>query len=195
MPKKQFLVCLIAILGFLHMGSVSAATLDFIPSISNVNVNDAFDVDVVISDLGSDLVGGFDISIDYDPAVLSATGVQFSDSLGDPDPLFFETITFSDTLIAGTVNAFNSSLLSTSELAALQPSGGFTILTLSFLADAIGTSALEFGFSLISDDGGIAISTSNQTGQVNVVPLPGAVWLMITALMGIGAMARKRAAA
>jgi hypothetical protein len=195
MPKKQFLVCLIVILGFLQAGSVSAATLDFIPSISNVNENDAFDVDVVISDLGGALVGGFDISVDYDPAVLSATGVQFSDSLGDPDPLFFETITFSDTLIAGTVNAFNSSLLSTSELAALQPSGGFTILTLSFLADAIGTSALEFGFSLISDDLGNVISTSNQTGQVNVVPLPGAVWLMLTGLMGIGAMARKRAAA
>ena len=193
MPKKQFLVCLIALLGFLHIGSVSAATLDFIPSISNVNENDAFDVDVAISDLGGALVGAFDISVDYDPAVLSATGVQFSDSLGDAS--FFEAITFSDTSIAGTVSAFNTSLLFDFELAALQPSGGFTILTLSFLADAIGTSALEFSFSLISDDLGIAISTSNQTGQVNVVPLPGAVWLMITGLMGIGAMARKRAAA
>ena len=193
MPKKQFLVCLIAILGFLHLGSVSAATLDFIPSISNVNVNDAFDVDVVISDLGGALVGGFNIFVDYDPAVLSATGVQFSDSLGDP--FFFETITISDISTAGTVEAFNSSLLSTSELAALQPSSGFTILTLSFLADAIGTSALEFSFSLISDGLGDVISTSNQTGQVNVVPLPGAVWLMITGLMGIGALARKRAAA
>ena len=193
MPKKQFLVCLIAILGFLHMGSVSAATLDFIPSISNVNENDAFDVDVVISDLGGALVGAFDISVDYDPAVLSATGVQFSGSLGDAS--FFETVSGSDISIAGTVSAFNISLLLDFELAALQPSGGFTILTLSFLADAIGTSALEFGFSVISDDLGNVISTSNQTGQVNVVPLPGAVWLMITGLMGIGAMARKRAAA
>ena len=31
--------------------------------------------------------------------------------------------------------------------------------------------------------------------DVTVVPLPGAVWLMLTGLFGIGAMARKRASA
>lgn len=196
MLKKQFLACVLAVFGILCIGQSSAATLSFSPANSVVNPTDSFDVDVVISDLGGNLVGAFDFTVGFDPAIIASTGVTFGGALGNPDPLAFETITgsFGDNVF-GTVDAFNISFLFDFELAALQDPGGFTLATLSFQALSIGQTALDFLGIVISDDLGEAIGAQGVSGNVSVVPLPGAVWLMLTGLLGIGAMARKKKAA
>ena len=193
MLKKQFLVCLMVLFGLLHMGAGSAATLSFDPSSQTVGLGDTFDVDVVISDLGGALVGGFEFTVDFDPLVLASTGVDFSNALGDP--LFGEAITdTSADNVLGTVDAFNVSLLFFDfELAAIQTTPSFTLATLSFEALSIGHSSLDFLGIVISDEFAFEIGSQGLSGDVSVVPLPGAVWLMITGLLGIGAMARKRA--
>ena len=195
MLKRQILACMLAVLGILYMAPSAAATLSFSPSNSTVNRGDTVNVDVVISDLFDDflgaqaLVGAFDFTVGYDPTIISNTGVSFSGALGDPDPFAFETITGFDNSVAGQVNAFNVSLLF--DLAPLQPDPSFTLATLSFQGLDIGVSSLDFLSIIISDDLGLPIDAQGISGSVSVVPLPGAVWLMITGLLGIGALARK----
>lgn len=198
MLKRQILACMFTVLGLMYIGPSTAATLSFSPVSSEVGLGNTVDVDVVISDLFDDflgaqnLVGGFDFTVGYDASIIANTGVTFSDALGIAG---IETIAISDNLFPGQVSAFNVSFLFDFELAAIQTTPSFTLATLSFQGLQIGTSPLDFLFTLVSDDLGDEIASMGISGEVTVVPLPGAVWLMITGLLGIGAMARRRKAA
>ncbi len=194
MLKKHILACVLSIFGMLYLGSSAAATLSFSPSSTVVNEGDNFDVDVVISDLPFDdflgaqtLVGAFDITVGFDSSIIASTGVSFSDALGD-DPLDVVNGSAGDN-VAGTVDAFSISLLF--DLSPFQTTPSFSLATLSFQALSIGTTPLDFLNIIISDDLGGPIGAQGVSGDVSVVPLPGAVWLMLTGLLGIGAMARK----
>ena len=194
MLKRQILACMLTVLGILYMGPSSAATLSFSPSISTVGVGGTVNVDVVISNLppndlfGATPVGAFNFIVEFDSQVLALTDVQFSNALGNP----FDLPDFTFDNLLGTVDAANTSLLFfEDELADIQTSPSFTLATLSFQALDIGTSPLDFLFTLISDAFGDEIVSNGISGEVSVIPLPGAVWLMITGLLGIGALARK----
>jgi len=192
MLKKQLLGFLLGTLGLLA-GQASAAILSFSPDNPNVIESQAFEVDVVLDPEGV-LVGGFSFNVDFDPLVLAITDVQFSNSLGDP---FIEALPDFDDSVAGTVDIFNVSLLFDSELIPLQPAAGFTIATLSFLSIADGMSPLGFSSIIVSDDLGLGTSSSGIAGSVDVspIPLPGALWLMLTGLLGIRTLVRKRGGA
>ena len=202
MLKKQLFLCLILALGLLPVGHASAATLNFNPISLSVVETNSFDVDVILSDLGGGLVGGFDIVVGYDPLLLTATDVQYSGNLGIVD---IDTFTSTDLSIPGEVTAFEFSFLPAGSigdppvplsLGSLQDGASVTIATLRFLANGTGTASLSFLFSLISAGDALPIDlTAIGTARVVIspIPLPGAIWLMITGLMGVGAMARKKA--
>jgi len=124
-------------------------------------------------------VGAFDLSVSFNPAVLSATGVTFGSLLGDP--LLFEALTGS-LIFSGSVDFFEVSLLTPAELDALQ-TVSFTLATLSFNAVGLGTTGLSFvpgvaGFA-VSDGFGDPLSITANDGSVDVVaPEPGTLLLL-----------------
>jgi hypothetical protein len=186
---------LIALLGLLQFGLASAATLDFDPTSKTVNINEIFAVDVVVSDLGNEIVSAYDLDVNYNSSFLTATGVVFNPVLGDE--FFFEAFYGADTSTAGVVDFAGLSLLSDAGLAAIQLGDSVVIATLSFLAIGIGDSNLSFGLAPPGDDvkglnaGRLPIGSLGEA-SISVVPIPGAALLMLTGLLGIGFASRKR---
>jgi len=201
--KKANWICyLIFIFGSLYMGPSSAVSLNFSPSTTTVNVGDSFDIAVVISDLyaadnSREIVSAFDLDVLYDPAVLNATGITFGLSLGDE--FFFEV--FNDAIFSpGRIDFAALSLLDVADLLVLQPDDSFTLATLSFDAIGLGISSLTFdpvefpGVDVKGYDPFTPFDLSASTGQgsVTVVPVPGALILMISGLLSLGVAGRKK---
>ena len=202
MENKQLGLCLVAIFGLLQFSSASAISLNFVPSNQTVNLNQSFGVDVVVANLGNEIVSAFDLDVVYDPLVLSATDFQFTTNLGSLDPFDFE-IFFADSFITpGRIDFAELSLLSDAELDSRQ--GDSVVLgTMTFEAIAVGVSSLIFDpntFPGIDIKGRDALRLLNldvgdgsvTVNAVAVIPLPGAAILMLTGLLGIGVASRKR---
>lgn len=201
MLKRQFFTCLIAVFGFLHVVAAPAATINLIPSSDVINVNDPLTVDIVITGLGpTEIVSTFDIDISYNDSVLDLTGVTFGNLLGDPfDPI--DTLVF-DFPVPGTVGLFETSFLDDFTLGILQDDGdplanSVFLASLSFLSIGVGSGGLEFTVNDIFGglfDPPLQLSSTTGAVAVSVIPLPGAAWLMLTGLLGIGFASRKRGA-
>ncbi|CAG0972652.1 hypothetical protein GEOBC_01363 [Geobacteraceae bacterium] len=164
----------------LRIAPAGAVSLDFVPSQQTVDVGQSLSVDLLISGLGSS-VGSFDLDVSFDPAVLFPTGVAFGPFLGDP--ALGEALT-DFIFLGGVVDLAEVSLLTSSELDALQPDS-FTLATLFFDAVSVGSSGLEFSQALVDDASGIKLDLTTGSGGVNVVPEPGTFLLALCGLMGI----------
>ena len=202
MKKINWICYLIFMFGSMYLGPSSATVLHFSPSTNIVNVGDTFDVDIVISDLyaadsSREIVSAFDLDVLYDPAVINATGVAFGSSLGDES--FLDV--YNDAIFSsGRIDFAALSLLSNTQLLGLQPNDSFTLATLSFDAIGLGISSLTFdpvefpgvdvkGYNVFIP---FDLSTSTGQGSVTVVPVPGALFLMITGLLSLGIAGRKK---
>ena len=218
MKKNNWISLLVFIFGSMFLAPSSAVTIGFSPSSQTVNVNDVFNVDIVISDLfasdGSrEIVSAFDLDVLYDPSLLNATAVTFGTSLGDPDPFLFEAL-FDSVLSLGRVDLAELSFLCAEEdltdpfcsfgpfLVGLQPNVSFTLATLSFEALAEGTSLLRFdaltlpGVDVKGLDPFTPFDLSSTTGEGEViivasVPEPGILLLMLLGIFGLGFAIRK----
>ncbi|MGR9053901.1 MAG: cohesin domain-containing protein [Gammaproteobacteria bacterium] len=142
-PNLYIIFATVLFLEF-YYSTADAIFLDFQPAFQTVETDSVFTVDVVVSGLDSanEIVSAFDLDVTYDAGILDATGVTFSDLLGDPDPFVFETDSGFD-LTTGRIDFWELSFLSDDELALLQPSR-FSLATLSFQALAIGVTDLLF---------------------------------------------------
>ena len=192
MKRLSIIALSLGLLSALYAGPALAVSLDFAPnSVVVGGVGDTFDVDVVVSNLGGEIVSAYDFDVLYDAALLNATAVAFGTSLGDP--AFFETFQAA-TLSAGAVNLAELSLLSDADLAALQ-SGPVTLATISFEVIAgTGAQGTELTFGP-GGEGTIDIKGLNAAKlNVGARPIPepsSAVLFVVGALIAGGAIRKK----
>lgn len=163
----------------------SAVVLEFQPSNSTVVLGDQATIDVVVSDLGGSLVGGYNFSVGWDPSLFSFVDLSFGSFLDGPTDSFQQV-----NVAPGSAQAIEVSL------GPLSNQDGFTPFSLfSFTLDtlALGTSLLEFtgnivpSNSFLIDDGGSVLATTPLNGSLSVVAVsePGMLGLM---LLGAGLM-------
>ncbi len=186
-----------AILLSVSATSQAALVLGFSPSSQTVSVGSSLGVDLTISGLGNfapDSLGAFDVDVLFDNSILGFTGAIYGDPvLGDQLDLF-SLGSFTGTTHtpgAGAVNLFQLSFDTVSDLDTMQ-ADSFTLATLTFDALAIGSSSLNFGSITLSDAIGGALTANTAPGQVNVVPIPAAIWLFGTALLALVGLSRRR---
>jgi len=192
MKKALFLAL---VLGFVVFFSISALaiTIGFEPVSQEVVVGDPASVNLVISGLGdytAPSLGTFDLNITYNTAILDFTGYTLGSYLGDISS--WEAVDDSDgETTPGTINLAEISLLSVSELDALQPSS-FPLATLTFDTLAVGTSSLDISIIALGDAYGDPLSADVQSGSISPVPEPATFILIGFGLGSIGILRRKK---
>lgn len=168
--------------------AAAAATIGFEPTSQTVDLGDPVSVDIVVSDLGGEIVSAYDLDILYDPGVLSAVQVSFGSGLGDPAA--FEVLESSDLGTPGVVDLAQLSLLSDAELLALQGGDEVLLATLSFGTVAPGTTSLAFAFDAVNDIKGANAQVLDVIDEAGSVEVSGAVIPEPSAalLFGIGSV-------
>jgi hypothetical protein len=191
-PTCALVVAATLSLGYAH--TARAITIGFSPSDSTFEVGDVFDVDVFVSGLPPEqVVSGYDLGIGFDDEVIALTSVTFGEQLGSPTaPVLPGSIGGSFVLPGGTLNVFQTSLLFDFELLGLQTES-VNLFTIQFEALTPGTSSLSFlrGTDDIkgveSDEPfvpSILAVDEVSSGNVNVVPEPSTLSLLVLGILG-----------
>ncbi len=194
--KNKLIGQIIASLAFVACTSVAQAATITVDPISPIHTNgDVFSVSIVGTDFiegsGGTLGGGF--SLAWDPSILTlqSSAITFSGDQAFGQPGVVD-------VAAGTwTNADVTSLFTAETLA------NFEIATLSFLAVLPGVSPTDVtiglfdnGFDRIwADSAGLVDVNPTFIGgsvTVNPVPVPAAVWLFASGILGLVGVARRR---
>lgn len=191
----------LSLVALLATGAAEAATLTFAPLASSVAVGNTFQVTLVGRDFteGTDGTYGGGVSIAWDPGVLTLLGYDTSVFPGDRDLANSNTLTVLDNNLGTLSNVSVSSFFVGATTA------DFDVATLTFQAVGSGVSSLDAsigyftsGFPNIWTDADpynpVELNLAFQSGSVNVVPVPAAVWLLGSALGGLGFLRRRLAA-
>jgi hypothetical protein len=169
----------IGIVALLSIQPVHAIFLSLVPSSIFVTTGDTVNVDVIVSGLGNPpSIGTFDLNVGFNPVLLAPAAVAFGPFLGDST--LFEALTAFDFGTPGRVEFAEVSLLSPSELDALQAST-FLLATLSFSAIGNGTSPFFFAGDQIVDDA---------FGNKLPIPEPATALLLGLGLIALGMIRR-----
>lgn len=169
---------------------LEAANLEVFPPVQASPVGEPVEVDVRVSGLGnftSPAVGAFDLSLGFDPGVVSFSDLTFGPLLGDATG--GEAVT---TIVpAGAeLEALEVSVLLPPELIALQPSS-FTLFTARFDGVGPGKAPVELQVNdPLSDELGDPLPTNATGGEIEVVsqdiPTLGTWSLILLALLLAG---------
>ncbi|MGE3535955.1 MAG: PEP-CTERM sorting domain-containing protein [Candidatus Tectimicrobiota bacterium] len=132
-------------------------------------------------------IGDFDLNIMWDTTILALSAITYGTHLGGGLP---DSLQNSFVFGGGTVNASEISLLSATDLIALQPSQTATLLSLVFDTIALGTSPVIIGVIQIGDENGELVIPDLHHGSITViqrgttdVPEPSSIVLLAS---GIG---------
>ena len=202
MKKVLFLAVVLVVVVFFSL-SAFAATIGFEPVSQTVPVGESVSVDLVISGLGdgeSPSLGGFDLFIEYDPAILALSDVSFGDpTLGDQlDVSGWGSLYDYSSYSSDVEYLFGLSYNLPWDLNDLQKPS-FVLATLTFDTLSVGTSSLEIVdpdppiyMSRLSDELGEPLGFERESGSVSPVPVPATFILFGFGLGGIGILRRKK---
>jgi hypothetical protein len=187
---KKILIIAICLL-LTSFGAADAVTLSLTPSTNNILVGSTFLVDLTISDLGGENVGDFDIDVLFDSTQMSFLGYELGVSLGDAS--LWEALDLSWGEISnGTIDLAEVSLLSSSELAAIQ-TNEFVLATLTFQCIKEGVSMISidnsdpnFTYNVGNQNGEqMSVTIANSAAVVQETPEPATVILLAGGLLGM----------
>jgi hypothetical protein len=192
---RRILTLLVGLLVLASGSLAQAVSLEFVPSAATIGLGDPFDMALQISGLGdftAPSLGTFDVTVTFSPTLLTFDTVTYGDPvLGDQLDLSGVGSLTATTPGVGAVNLFELSFDSASDLNSLQ-AGAFTLATLTFTGQAVGTSPLAFSSVLLGDAEGNALTpTSVGSGSVTVIPEPGTVLLVGSGLVTLAAVRRR----
>lgn len=162
------------------ISNVNAATVGFAPDTLMAKPGDTFSIDIVGSNFDMVLDGG-GLNMQFDPTVVAVTGVTIDSTVWDPS-------------LSGINGNIDNSVGNISGIffnSFVDRTGDFRIATIDFLAKDPGLAQLvlsEFDMNPFAS-GGQVTPVDFVPGDVQVVPLPGAAWLMIS---GLGFLASRR---
>ena len=151
-----------------------------------VTLGDSVNLDLWISGLDTDNLGGFDINMGFNSSMLSLSNAVL-------DPLLTEFDFLSIAPSAGNVELSGVSLFG--DLSA--QADAFRLASFSFDTTAIGTSLIDFSSALLSDEFALPLAFDSFTATINVndlvttppsIPAP-ATWLLV--LLGTALTLRK----
>lgn len=177
----SFLTCLL-------FGHANAATISFDTSSSTTSLGQTFSLSIIGTDfLNSADGGGIDLSFNKD--VISILSVSINESVWDFGGLGISTGTIDNSL--GTVNGIMVNTFADVGTA-------FTVATIEFQAIGLGVSDLllnEFNLNPWASGGSVinpALESSSITVEASVVPVPAAVWLFGSGILGLIGVARRK---
>jgi hypothetical protein len=182
MRKSIGLLSLVVMLGF-TVTPAHAVIISVVPESPTVNVGGTFSVDVIAAGLldgSAPSIGTYDLNVGYDAALLSLANVTFGNGL---DVLGLGSFRDWSASTPGLANVFELSFDAIADLNLLQPDA-FTLFTLTFNANSIGTSVFGLTINALGDAAGnsLAANTSNASVSVTPVPLPATPWLLLSGL-------------
>jgi hypothetical protein len=199
--KFRLLICTAF---WLYAGSSQASTFVnpgfslTMVSISDITqIGNSVNVKIGVSGLGGNLapsLGAYDLDLSFDPSHLAFTGAEFGDALlGNQLDLFNfgGNLSGADLTDPGTVNFYEVSFDSVTDLNDLQVNS-FTLATLSFDVLDFGTSDLTLSVNAFGDAEGNDLPVTTLSTSVTTVPLPSAIFLMASGLMGLGFAGKPR---
>ena len=181
----------------LHIAPASAINVEVIPSQPSLNVGEMLTADVVISDLGLSSppsLSVFDIDLNFDNSLFALGAITFGDQL---DLFGFGINPRGASTVASTVNVFEVSLDSPSDLDTFQLDR-FLLFSVQFEALSAGVGVFDLAIIELGDSDGqlLTATTTSATVEVmsplNPVPVPAAVWLFGTALLGLVGFGRRK---
>ena len=179
---------LFILLSSLGPGRASAISLNFLPASQTINLGEQATVDVVVAAPSGNLIGAYDFFVNYDPAVISFSGLTFGTGLGGPADSLQDVLEDP----TGSVNVAELSLVS--DLSGLQDgTSDLLLFSMTFTPVNFGTSTLMFSENILGIAGGFlgdAVGLpieldSLGTGSITVVPVPASIWLLGSALVGL----------
>lgn len=179
---------IMAIFLLLFSGCVSAATIGWDTAPASINVGDSFSLNILGSGFISNVDGG-GVNFSYDSSILNVTSVSIDGSVWD-----FGSAGISTGVIdngAGTVDGIMVNTFS-------DVIGSFDVATIQFLAIGSGTSALnlaEYALNPWASGGSLInpIMAGSSLTVLQSVPVPAAVWLFGSGLLGLIGLARRKA--
>jgi hypothetical protein len=191
MRRKLVLMVAVYIMLCLSFGTVQASTtISLQPQSPSVTLGDQIVIDVVLSTDLSFLSGALDFT--FETELASFSSFSFGSAV-DSDFSFSP-----DTSVAGQINNFG--------FANFSGINGANIVLAKITFDAIGTGTADFASTVDqSFEGGWFIEGSTEpindfstfiltptSVEINAVPIPGAVWLLGSGLIGLVAMKRRK---
>ncbi len=156
----------------------------------SVTTSGSFSLDLVAQGLGAGAapsVGGFDVTLQYDPGFVSFSDVSFGPDLG-------ASISGQLPTPPGSVRAFAVSLLSPAQLDALQ-GANVTLASFEFDVVSLGVGQVDIGEAFLSDANAALITLTETRGAVvAAIPEPGAAlaFALGTALVARWTASRRR---
>lgn len=203
---RRLLITVYALILAVLANHAVAVTLSLQPASQTAMPGDTVTLNLVIDGLGDfapDSLAAFDIDIAYDTSVLTFVDYTLGPGLG---ALPTEAVDFSLGDSGGTVNIAELSLLENDDVSCffclppyldgIQP-GSFTLASLDFTVDVLDPGASTIvainTVNALGDGFGAALTVESTTDAViNAVPVPAAVWLFGSGLIGLIGITRRK---